>query len=200
MKKEYKDEDISLDALLQGDTQSMSLFYEHYVDRIYQYFFYRTSNKLSSQDLTSETFFAFFESLSRFDPTTNTSLKTRLYSIAHNLLRQYFTQYQKEAWRTLSLDDTVIGYDENILEQCSFSHQVEQFFSVLEELHPHAKQIVLMKIWEGMSHAQIAQELWISIDNTKQIYSRSLKTLKERFGGFIVSFIFLSLSVCHQIP
>ncbi len=190
-----KENDLSLISKIKDwDQKAMSILYEKYVDKIYKYFYFRTNNKINSEDLTSDTFFGLFEGINRFDNNKSRKVSSWIYAIAQNKLCDYFKKYWKQELQVENEKESFY-YDNSILKDLTNTILVEDVCAFLSTIHPKAKDILLMKIWEGMTHQEIAQELWISLDNSKKIYSRSIKQVNEKFGEIGFSFIILLIEI-----
>ena len=180
------------------DKNSMTDLYSKYFDKIYNYFFYRVNNTNDCEDLCSETFFAVFESIKNFDESKYKNLSPWIYSIAYRKLCDFFEKTKKKYSKEMSLIEENIEsyYDEDILKNIDNKQKIKELFCFLEQTHKYAKDIVIMKVWENMTHEEISQALWISLANSKKIYSRSIEKSIEKFGNLtVVSFILLSTKI-----
>lgn len=185
-----KDSDISVIVSIQSnDEQAIEILYNKYVKKLYNYFYYRVYDKATSEDLLSETWFHIFDKIPTFDTSKSENVSWWMYSIAHNKLVDYFRKQKPDYW--IELDDSVIWYDSRLIEKVNANHLVEKITETLKDIHPHAKDVVLMKIWEWMSHWKIATALSISEANSKKIFSRSVKYLQENYADLIPFIYFI---------
>jgi RNA polymerase sigma-70 factor (ECF subfamily) len=79
-----------------GKTEDFGLLYDLYVKKIYSYFFFRTSSKEISEDLTSICFTKAFEKIHQVDPKKG-AFRSWLYQIAKNTLVDYFRSHKATA-------------------------------------------------------------------------------------------------------
>ena len=62
--------------------------YDDYKDKIYEFIFYKVSNKALAEDLTSDVFISVYKNLHRYDEEKS-FITTWLYAIAYNRLKNY---------------------------------------------------------------------------------------------------------------
>ena len=63
--------------------------YDDYKDKIYEFIFYKVSNKELAEDLTSDVFISVYKNLHRYD-AEKSFITTWLYAIAYNRLKNYY--------------------------------------------------------------------------------------------------------------
>ena len=80
---ELSDEEI-LNRASQGDLDAFGLLYERYIDRIYNYVYYRTGNVSDAEDLTARVFQRAMNHISSYTDR-GVPFSAWLYRIAHNL-------------------------------------------------------------------------------------------------------------------
>jgi RNA polymerase sigma factor (sigma-70 family) len=70
------------------DPEAFGVLYERYVDKIYNYIYYRTGNVHDAEDLTSRVFFRALRNLERYEDQ-GVPFSAWLYRIAHNLVASW---------------------------------------------------------------------------------------------------------------
>lgn len=186
-----KDSDLALVKSIQSNNeQAIDVLYNRYVKKLYNYFYYRVYDKATSEDLLSQTWFHIFDKIATFDIAKSENVSWWMYSIAHHKLVDHFRK--KDVDYAIEFDDAVVWYDSRLLEKTDAKLLVEKIIETLKDIHPQAKDIVLMKIREWMTHAEIALALTISEANSKKIFSRSISYLQDHYST-IIPFICLLL-------
>jgi RNA polymerase sigma factor (sigma-70 family) len=94
-------EESLLQGLLNREEDIATAFYERYYPRIYRLMFFSSATVTDAEELTRDSFLAFFESLKRFEGKCKVS--TWLYSIAKNTLRNYYAV--KKRRKFVAIDD-----------------------------------------------------------------------------------------------
>ena len=76
------------------DREAFGQLYELYVDRIYNYLFYRTGNSQEAEDLTARVFFRAIQHISQYEDR-GAPFSAWLYQIARNLLANWYRDNDK---------------------------------------------------------------------------------------------------------
>jgi RNA polymerase sigma-70 factor (ECF subfamily) len=162
-----------INACQRGDMEVFAELYDRYVEKIYNFIFFKTFHRETAQDLTSETFFKAIRSLDSFDPTR--PFAPWLYRIAHNTVIDYF-RTRKE---TVDIDDMWDIGEESTVE-ATLDTEID-FAAVkkhLAHLSDEQREIVIMRVWDEMPYRDIAEVIGKSEANCKMIFSRALSKLR----------------------
>ena len=81
-------EDEAIVRAAAGDTEAFTFLYERFVNRIYNYIYYRTGNPHEAEDLTSRVFYRALDHISRYN-NRGFPFSAWLYRIAHNLVANW---------------------------------------------------------------------------------------------------------------
>ncbi|MDP1689030.1 MAG: sigma-70 family RNA polymerase sigma factor [bacterium] len=170
---EINEKDVILKCKI-GDFGQFEILYEFYVRKIYKFIYFKTLNKALSEDLTSEIFLKAIKNINKFD--TEKRFAPWLYSIARNTLIDYF--------RTRKVTENIdniwdIKGDSDLLKQVDDKLNYEKVKGYMSNLSAIQKDIITMRVWADMSHAEIAQALGITEQNSKVIFSRSIAKLRD---------------------
>lgn len=79
---------------IQQDPTRFHLVYDRWAVRIFQYFFHRTGEEKSAEDLTSQLFLAAYQALPRYRHRGH--FPAWLFTIARNLLKEYYRKNRRE--------------------------------------------------------------------------------------------------------
>ncbi len=155
-------------------TQDFDALYTANVDSIYRYLYRRTLDRMTAEDLTSTTFLKAFEKFDRFDPSKGTFGGWAM-AIAKNVLNDHFRALRPQEniddiW-DLSSDDDVAGRLEN-------REAHAELRDALSTLPKDKREIVLLRVWEDLSYADIAALTGKTEGNAKVIFSRAMKDLR----------------------
>lgn len=155
-------------------THDFDALYTTHVDSIYRYLYRRTLIRMTAEDLTSTTFLKALENIDRFDPAKG-SFGAWAMTIAKNVLNDHFRALRPndnidDVW-DLSSDDDVAGELENREAYAELSE-------ALSKLPKDKREIVLLRVWEDLSYAEIAALTGKTEGNAKVIFSRAMKDLR----------------------
>ena len=152
--------------------------YLKYRHKIYNYFWHRVGgNDSEAEDLTAECFLQLVKVWKRYDQEK--SEQAWLYGIARNLLCHYYREYGREisiemVENDLKVDDT------------SGSSRIDlaKAFSLIKELEPYHRDVLLMRYAEGLSNKEIAHVLEKSEGSVRTQISRATKILKDKLNQY----------------
>ena len=87
-----------------GDNEAFGELYDRYVDRIYNYIYYRTGNTHDAEDLTARVFYRAMKHIGNYQDR-GLPLSAWLYRIAHNLVANWHRDNSRR--KEISLDDGI---------------------------------------------------------------------------------------------
>ncbi len=160
------------------DADAFGLLYERYVDRIYNYIYYRTGDTREAEDLTAR---VFYRALGHMDDyrQRGAPFAAWLYRIAHNLVANWHRDRSRR--RDVRLDEIVAiaekkASPEHLAEQ---SEEARVLLSVMGKLPAERQQLLILKFVDGMSNAEIAKVMGRSEGAIKSLYHRTLIALRD---------------------
>jgi RNA polymerase sigma-70 factor (ECF subfamily) len=159
-----------------GDADAFATLYDAYVDRIYRYIFFRVSDDVAAEDLTSQVFLKAWESLDRYRVSRSPYLAL-LYTIARNLVIDYY-RTKKE---TVSIDTMVQvranGPDPDEEVQNRFDVQVIR--EALQFLTEEQQQVLSLRFIAGMSTEDVARLMNKREGAIRALQMRALQALTK---------------------
>ena len=173
-----------------GDREAFGRLYELFGKRIYAYFYYRSLSRETAEDLTSTVFVSALEGLEGFRPELG-GFSAWIYSIARNALRDHFRRCD----RTRSQGDLPVGIwdlpDGSDLELEAQNRDLwERLVPYLAGLTGEQREIIILRLWDGLSYREIAGMLDKTEGACKMAYSRALSLLREAMPlSLLVAFL-----------
>ena len=166
--------------------EEYEVFCRQYYDRIYRFLLKLCGERELAEDLTQETFYRAFLSLHRFkgesDPFTY---------VAAIAKHTYFKHIRKNKRRSMdiSLGD-MADYIEDTeqsdpLYMCEKASEALAVRNAVDRLPDKYKDVVLYRVYAGMSFAQTAAALNITENSAKVIFYRAKKKLTEELENGI---------------
>jgi len=164
-------DDALLIARAKEDPEQFSALYKKYAPSLREYFLKRLSGeRVLAEDLLQETFLRAFRYLPTFR-SANASYYTYLLRVAHSVL---VNQFRKERYETVALTG---NEEELVVEEGRVWPDLE---TLLLNLSPLEREIMLMKYRDGLKVRAIATEVGKSENAVKLILSRTRKKLRVR--------------------
>lgn len=184
------DHDGSGDAQLvasfkDGQVESFGLLYDKYVRKIYDFIYYKTHHKETAEDLCSKVFMKCLENLEKYQEEKG-AFSSWLYRIAANTVTDHWRTQKhhsdiSDAWDLASEDD--------LFKDIENKEKFAEVEKLLKRLKPEQRDIVMLRIWSGLSYKEIAEIIGKSENNCKMIFSRTIGNVRsEAILAFLLLF------------
>lgn len=171
-----------------GQNQAFAPIYDHFLKKIYDYIYYRTHHRQTAEDLTSFAFTKAFQNIRTFNPDQGT-LQGWLYRIAHNVLVDHFRTFKatsdiEDAWDA----KIQVNYESDLDVKDKLS-EVEQYLVKLSAEH---RELVIMRVWDDLSYAEIAEITGKTESSLKMSMSRILAKLRNEIVAAIITLLIVN--------
>ncbi len=178
---EYNEAEI-LKRISQGEHDAFGALYERYLDRIFNYVYYRTGNVNDAEDLTARVFQRAMHHIHNYTDR-GVPFSAWLYRIAHNLVANWHRDRSRRQEIPLS-DAPIIAKGE--LPETRLVHTEEQdsLLKLIRTLPPDRQQLLILKFVDHLSNAEIGQIIGRSEGAVKSLYHRTLLSLRDRVGDY----------------
>ena len=176
--KEAVDE-AALVEQAKNDPDAFGLLYEQYIDKIYNYVYYRTGNAHEAEDLTAKVFYQALNHIPRY-VQRGAPFSSWLYRIAHNLVANWHRDRSRR--KVVSLDQlaTLSSQRENgPWQQVAQGERRDALLAAIRRLPADRQQLLILKFVERMPNAQIGQIMGRSEGAIKSLYHRTLLALRQ---------------------
>lgn len=156
-----------------GNLKEFEKLYDSYFKKIYRFIYYRTGHKETAEDITSQTFIKALEKIQRFDLSRGT-FSAWIYCIARNKVIDHYRTRKSE------LDISgVWGLGKDPNPDIEARDRLREAENYLKKIKKDQREIVLMRVWDGLSYKEIAEITGKNEANCKMIFSRTIGKLKE---------------------
>lgn len=160
--------------------------YRLYAEKIYRFIYFKTFHRETAEDVTSDVFMKALERIGQFDVSRGI-FSAWMYRIARNaVIDHYRTSHPAEGIE----DGWALPSSTNIERDAEAVIALEKVQDALRLLKPEQREIVTMRVWDGLSHKEIADILGMTESNVKQAFSRTIRKLREDFGDAFLILLF----------
>ena len=161
-----------------GDSEAFSVLYARYIDRIYNYVYYRTSNTNDAEDLTARVFHRAYRHISNYKEK-GYPFSAWLYRIAHNLVANWYRDNKRK--NEIPLDDSLPLVASQSHPERSLIHMEEQktLMDAIKTLPTERQELLILKFVEPLTNAEIAMIMGRSEGAIKSLYHRTLNSLRD---------------------
>jgi len=174
---ETRDESLLVEQAKQ-DPVAFGLLYEKYVQKIYNYIYYRTGNHHDAEDLTAKTFHRAMRHIPSYEQR-GVPFSAWLYRIAHNVVANWHRDRSRR--KVIALDELVLHQQwrpspEGLVEA---DEEKRELLKVIRRLPADRQLLLILKFVEGMSNEAIGQVMGRSEGAVKSLYHRTLLALRK---------------------
>jgi RNA polymerase sigma-70 factor (ECF subfamily) len=162
----------------QGDREAFGSLYEQYVERIFNYVYYRTGNVHDAEDLTARVFYRAMHHIQNYTDR-GVPFSAWLYRIAHNLIANWHRDRSRH--QEIPLDDAPsLHYKGDPPETALLQGQDrEALLKLIRHLPAERQHLLILKFVENMSNTEIGEIMNRSEGAVKSLYHRTLLALRE---------------------
>lgn len=164
-----------------GDSQAFGLLYEKYVEKIYNYLYYKTSSQSKAEDFTAQVFLRALDHIEDYEDRGH-PFSAWLYRIAHNMVVNWYRDKDKVEEISLEVEGPLPSAQdpvENNLQKVEEKHDLQR---VLQRLPEDRQQVLILKFVEGLTN----REIGVIMDRTegaiKALYHRTLVSLRDEYN------------------
>jgi RNA polymerase sigma-70 factor (ECF subfamily) len=165
---------------IQADKKYFDELYKYFLNDLYRFSYSLVQNQSDAEDITSRTFLEFYKKVNVFK-WTGISLKSWLFRTARNFAYEKFREPVNESYND--------EFNETESDEISFVDQimnmelVEQVKKEIENLNSVEREIINLRIWEGMKFDQIANIQNTTVNTAIQRFKRSIAKLKKNLNN-----------------
>ena len=173
-------DEVTLINLARTDPDAFGVLYERYVDRIYNYVFFRVGTSTDAEDLTSKVFFRALTNIGSYKHM-GLPFSAWIYRIAHNLVANYHRDRMRGreiSIENLSLPD--MGRHAAPEQKMAQLQEHEFLLRVINDLSPQKRELVLLKFVQNLSNEEISYIFGKSEGAIKSLYHRTLLEMRDR--------------------
>ncbi len=159
-------------GIMDGDEKACEKILNTYKGGIFSYVIRLVKNYDDAEEITFEAFIKFFKNIQNFD--INKSIKAYLFTIAHNLVIDFFRKNKIE----YDYLDERHSAGEEIVEKYEREKKMKAIDETLKKLSPIDREIVLLFHKEDASYEEISSILNLPITTIKTRLHRARNKLR----------------------
>lgn len=179
------DEETILDQLKQDDGQAFETLYRHYWERLFNQAYRRLRNEDDTKELIQDLFTELWQK--RHTLTIHTSLGAYLQSaLKFKVLNHVKSTIVREKYATSIKKDQFTARSQ-VEEEVNYAELHTALNEALQRLPAQPRHVYELRHNLGMSYAEIASSLHISISTVEKHMVKALKSIRKRLRRFIPS-------------
>ncbi len=177
---EFNEEQVLLRAS-DGDRDAFGELYQHYIERIFNYVYYRTGNLHDAEDLTARVFQRAMNHIRNYTDR-GVPFSAWLYRIAHNLVANWHRDRSRRQEIPLNELPVVPSKEDRPETSLVRSQEQDALLRMIRQLPPERQHLLILKFVENLSNAEIGQIMGRSEGAVKSLYHRTLLSLRDELG------------------
>lgn len=174
-------EDEVLTRASQGDRDAFGQLYERYIDRIFNYVYYRTGNLHDAEDLTARVFQRAMNHIKNYTDR-GVPFSAWLYRIAHNLVANWHRDRSRR--QEIPINDVPVlpSKGDHPEKNLVRSQEEDSLLKLIRRLPGERQNLLILKFVENLSNAEIGEIMGRSEGAVKSLYHRTLLALRDQLG------------------
>src|SRR5260221_9437097 len=158
--------------------QTLEEVYEKSFEKLYKFFYYKVQSSHISEDLTSDTFLAFTNSLKANKEIQN--INAFLFGIARNVFTKYLQQKYKQEIPFSNISDNFEDYVDNYIVEIKRTPSLDEKVKKFMDKVPEKQRIVLeLRFFQKLSLKEICEKLNKDMNYVKTTQKRGIRSLKD---------------------
>ncbi|WNF23417.1 RNA polymerase sigma factor [Mesobacillus jeotgali] len=162
--------------------EELTKWFDEYGESVLTYIILMVRDYQQAEDLTQETFLKAYRHQQQFEQKS--SVKTWLFSIAHNVTKDYFRKkHPLQYYLGLTMEEK--DYKQIPEQIIAMKFQNEQLYRAIQQLKPSYRQVIILRKLKEFSTKETALVLNWSESKVKMNLKRALVELKNELirGG-----------------
>jgi len=179
-------------ATKKRDAEAFGSLYDVFVKKIYDFVYYKTLNKEVAEDIVS---LVFTKAWQKIDQFKEGNFAAWLYKIARNTIVDYYRQEKGN----VNIDDCWdLSDGHDFLAKVDTDLHLERLKEVFTTLNSRDRDILIMRFWQELSFAEIAERLDKKEGAVKMACGRALSHLQTKMP--LVAFLLLPaiINICKR--
>jgi RNA polymerase sigma-70 factor (ECF subfamily) len=153
--------------------------YRRHSQQVYSYIYFRLGDQHAAEDLAADVFVKALAGIKGYS-WRGTPLLAWLYRIAHNVTADYRKTTQRRALRHVNGD----GYEvEDKVDRIGRSDARRDMLGAIRALTDEQQQVVILRFYQGMSNAEVANIMGKQEGAVKALQTRALRSLRRVLTG-----------------
>ncbi len=171
-----------------GDAEAFSSLFRKYYESLYQFARRLVKDPQSAENVVQDVFVRIW--LTRQECNIHSSVKSYLYTAVKNHSLNYLKR-EKTRIRVSEETNYQGHFNQTPEQELIEKENYEAVHREIEKLPEKCRQIYLMKRYDNLTYAEIAEILQISINTVKTQMKRAIKTLHKNLSYLVTSSFFL---------
>lgn len=180
VEKENVPESELISLASEGDSDAFGVLYKRYIDQIYNYIYFRTSNGKDAEDICSRVFLRALKHIERYEDR-GYPFSAWLYRIAHNLVVNWYRDSERSEEISLAEQYPPPIVDGSVEERIERADEEDRLMAIINNLPEDRRELLILKHVEGLTNSEIGLIMDRTEGAIKALYHRTLESLRDDY-------------------
>jgi len=173
-------DEIIMNRVKEDNLHELTVIFERYHVKLYNFFLKLTFDKTVSQDLTQNLFYRIIKYRKTYKE--NSSFKSWVYQMARHVHIDHYNQQKK----TTNRFQTVENYNDNLPDDDDTytEDDFNRLDKALAQLTPEQQEIIVLSRFQGLKYEEISQIRDASVAAIKVQVHRAIKQLRNLYFNY----------------
>ncbi|TKG95578.1 RNA polymerase sigma-70 factor [Puteibacter caeruleilacunae] len=183
------DEIALLEGVRRGDTRAFDKLYNIYSSKLYAFSLKILKSSGLAEEVVQDVFFKVWDKRNQI--RTDLSFQSYLFTIAYNLIRDYYKEKHRKEQHMQQVAIEVCDSEMATGKRLNYQQIMSAIELLIKELPEKRKEIFLLSKKHGFTNAEIASELAISEQTVKNQLVSALKYIRAKINEHSINDLFL---------
>ena len=175
--------------LKNGDSKAFDTLFANYGKRLYYFTYAYLKSKEEAEGVVQEVFLRIWRNRKKLKP--DLSFKAYLFKITYHCILAIFKQNSSRHLYLHSIANDTVHFTEEMNERLNYQMLLEKVDSLIEQLPPRQKEILIKRKKEDLPVKEIAHQLEISPKTVENHLTEALKKIRKGLGDNNIESMFL---------
>lgn len=176
----WPDDDDALARIVRSHPAAFAELYRRHANRVYRYLLAQSGDVHQAQDLAAQTFLVALEGISSYRGQGR--FAAWLLTIARHTAIDYFRRQRRRTTLPLEAAAQIVDPSPSLEQTIAARLHLEQVLALLPLLAPERAEALTLRIFSGLSVAEVAQVMGKSEAAVRMLLSRAVHDLQKRLA------------------
>jgi RNA polymerase sigma-70 factor (ECF subfamily) len=172
-----------VEACKRGEREAFRALFEKHKDKVYSIALRYSGDEAAAMDIAQDTFLKLFSCIRGF--RGESSFESWLYRLVVNSCLDQKRKTRRLAPLADGLLDALVAPGESVIEEMERSELGGRVQSVVADLPPDQRIVIVLRYTQGLSYDEIAEALGCSVGTVASRLNRAHKALERRLARVI---------------
>lgn len=179
-----------------GNEAAFTQIFYHYTQQMYQYILNKTKSEDAAEEIVQEVFIKLWNKREELPLVEN--YKSYIFKMAANKMVDWLRKMASEERARKQLWQSIRHFTDDATDTIDFHQSQELINKAIDQLSPQRKKIFLLSREEGLSRAEIAKQLDLSVSTVNNHLNEAVRLVREYLQncpGAMLPILFILLKI-----